>query len=136
MFDGGIATTGDGNGGQGETRAKSGAQGATEEPNEKGILSSSPRETADSAPGDLDHTGMMMLGTVVHGVTEWDSIVNVEAGEKSLVAGAGSLSGEEEDSCHIPYSEPNFPSLSSSIFQLCMSHLSRISSATSVHHPI
>ncbi|KAG1760810.1 hypothetical protein EDD22DRAFT_848236 [Suillus occidentalis] len=24
--------------------------------------------------------------------------------------------------CHIPYSEPNFPSLSSSIFQLCMSH--------------
>lgn len=104
MFDGGIATAGDGNGGRGETGAKSGARGATGEPNEKGASSSSPRETADSAPGDLDRAGMTMLGTVARGVTgrplgaERNSMVDVEAGTESLVAGAGSLSGEEEDS--------------------------------------
>jgi hypothetical protein len=37
--------------------------------------------------------------------------------------------------CHIPYSGPYFPSLLSLSFPLCMLYFSRISPATSVHHP-
>jgi hypothetical protein len=37
--------------------------------------------------------------------------------------------------CHIPYSRPYFPSLLSPSFPLCMLYFSRISPATSVHHP-
>ncbi|KAG2750292.1 hypothetical protein P692DRAFT_20873234 [Suillus brevipes Sb2] len=41
----------------------------------------------------------------------------------------------EDGHCHIPYSGPYFPALLSPSFPLCMLHLSRISPATSVHHP-
>jgi hypothetical protein len=37
--------------------------------------------------------------------------------------------------CHIPYSGPCFPSLLLPSFPLCMLYFSRISPATSVHHP-
>ncbi|KAG2741593.1 hypothetical protein P692DRAFT_20880022 [Suillus brevipes Sb2] len=37
--------------------------------------------------------------------------------------------------CHIPYSGPYFPSLLSPSFPLCLLYFSRISPATSVHHP-
>jgi hypothetical protein len=101
-----------------------------------------PDISLDSPPNSPPrHTKEDGFFTDMEGQPELSCDKGIEDVMKSLTvhshkASGSALRGRSPATCHIPYSEPNFPSLSSSIFLLCMSHLSRISPATSVHHPI